>query len=216
MKSNLFALALGVLLVFGWSGQVQAQEEHYGTRPFELNFHAGAIMVDAGGESDNDTDVLFGTRAVWNAPSGWGFGASFDYVLSDADVDDDTEGLSLAVDGEDIDTSTWLYGAGIEYTFPSQSQAHFFVGAGIGAATTKLSDAPEGVEDSSTDLMVPVGGGLKWFNRTNDPSWALRADVRDNIIFRETFDADEEDSTGSEATNNFELSGGLSFLFGGN
>ena len=213
MKSTLFALALGVLLVFGWSGQAQAQEEHYGSRPMEFNVHAGALMLDSGGESSNDTDVLFGVRGVYNMPSGLGFGASFDYVLSDADLDDDTEGLTLA-DTEDLDISTWLVGAGVEYTFPSTGRAHFFLGAGVGAAITKLSDAPEGVEDSSTDLMVPVGGGLKWFF---SPGMALRADVRDNIIFTETIEGSGTSAeTKNKATNNFEFSGGLSFLFGGN
>jgi hypothetical protein len=192
MKSTLFALALGALLVFGGAGQAQAQEEHYGNRPWEFNLHAGGTEKGRGGS----VVVLFGARGVWNAPSGWGFGANFDNVV------------------EDFDVNRFLYSGEVDYTFPSSNRAHFFVGVGIGATTRKIPDEP-GRLPSHTDLLIPLAVGLKWFNRTNDPSWAIRADVRDNIYFSEAFDPDEGNSTGTEAQSNIELSVGISFLFGG-
>ncbi|MFN2383294.1 MAG: thrombospondin type 3 repeat-containing protein, partial [Gemmatimonadota bacterium] len=103
-------------------------------------------------------------------------------------------------------------------TFPSMGRTQFFVNAGVGGATTQIDDLPGADDDftreSSTELLVPVGGGLRFLNREVDPSWALRIDARDNIIFVDQFDTEEED-TDKEPTNNFELTAGLSFFFGG-
>jgi hypothetical protein len=61
--------------------------------------------------------------------------------------------------------------------------------------------------------MVPVGVGLKWYNRPSGPTWALRGDLRDNIIFVNA-DEDDVDLLGDDDTqNNWEFSGGISFLF---
>jgi hypothetical protein len=92
--------------------------------------------------------------------------------------------------------------------FPTTSPLKFFVGSGVGAATVKVSDVPEPFEDSETDLLVPLAGGVKWYSGSpGNAGWALRGEVRDNIIF---VDSGEDDS---ETTNNFEFSGGISFLF---
>lgn len=193
MRRSGYAVLLAAAALLGWTAQARAQAEHYANRPWELNLHGGAHFLD----DAEDTDVGFGARMFLNQPSGWGFGGNFDWVLSDTNIGDD-----------ELNVNTFLYSGEVEYTFPSTSQAHFFVGAGIGAATTTFDDAPAGVDDE-TDLLVPVGGGLKWFNRTNDPNWAIRVDVRDNIVFAEDAAGD------SDAQNNIEVSGGVSFLFGG-
>src|SRR5688572_24253226 len=161
---------LGLTLALGWTGQALAQEEHYANRPYELNLNGGAHFID----DADDTDVGFGARLFMNRPSGFGFGGNFTWIISNADFDEDEPG--------DNDVNTYLYSGEVEYTFGSPSQLHPFVGAGIGAATTKISDLPEDVEDSETNLHIPLAGGIKWFNRTNDPTWAIRAEIRDNII----------------------------------
>lgn len=200
-----FTVALVALFGFAWTGAAQAQEEHYGNRPYELNLNAGAHFLDSdasGGESD--TDVGFGGRIFLNQPSGWGFGGSFTYVLSNVDIDDDPDTEN------DLDVSTYLYSGEIAYTFPSGNRLHPFVNVGVGGATTKISDVPEGFDDSETNLLIPVGGGIKWFNASN--SMGIRADVRDNII---RVSGDDDAGTDSEMFHNFEVSGGISFLFGG-
>jgi len=196
-----FAVALG----FAWAGQAYAQEEHYGNRPWELNVNGGAhFWDDATFGEGSDTDFGAGARIFMNTPSGWGFGGNFTWVLANADIDDDPD-----VE-EDLDVNVYLYSAEVEYTFPAGTRLHPFVGVGVGAATVKLSDVPEGFDDSETELLVPLAGGIKWFGGSG--TWAVRAEVRDNIIF---ITGDEDLGIEDETTNNIEVSGGVSFLFGG-
>lgn len=192
-------IALAAAVGLAWTATAQAQAEHYGNHPYELNVNAGAHFIDSDGTADgkSDTDFGAGGRIFLNMPSGWGFGGNFTWVKSDEDIE-----------GTTIDINNYLYSGEVEYTFRSPSRLHPFVGVGIGAVTTKVSDVPDEFDSSDTNLLIPVGGGLKWFNQSN--SMAIRADVRDNII-RVSGDGDESDET----FHNFELSGGISFLFGG-
>ncbi len=203
MTRSALALLFGGLAL-AWSSNAHAQSpaSHYASNNVEANLHAGALFLDEA----EDTDAMVGGRLVYNLPSGWGFGGNFDWVLADTDLGE-----------QDIDTNLYLYSAEIDYTFPSTSRIHFFLGAGIGAATISYADAPEGL-DGDTNLLIPVAGGLKWFNATQRPSWALRVDLRDNIVLDQTdvdVDEDDDDDDESEATNNFEVSAGISFFFGG-
>lgn len=193
MRKSLYAIAIAALAL-GWSTTAHAQASHYTNKPIELNVHAGGFSFD-----DGDTEIMFGARAVYNMANGFGIGGNFGYV--------DAEGGNVL-----------LYSGEVDYTFPSGSQTHFFVGAGVGAATFDF-DEVEGFDiDSQTHLLVPVGGGVKWFNETHDPTWGLRADVRDNIIFVSGEDivvGGETIEGEDETTHNFEFSGGVSFFFGG-
>lgn len=200
------ALALGTI---ARPSMAQSPASHYHGNNYELNLHVGALILDddfaaALGEAD-DSDLLLGARFLYNTPPGWGFGGNFDWVPA----------ASIEVGGdEDIDVNVFLYSAEIDYTFPSPNRLHLFVGGGVGAATIALGDEPEGVEDDSeTNLLVPLAAGLKWFSRTTRQSWAFRAEIRDNIIWQETFDVDERDED-QEATHNLELSAGVSLFFG--
>ncbi|MGH7551047.1 MAG: outer membrane beta-barrel protein, partial [Gemmatimonadota bacterium] len=163
---------------------------------YELNLHGGAFNADNPENVEDDTDGLIGARMMLQYGSGWAWGGNFDWIPSNADFD-----------GEDFDVNMYLYSLGLEYMFPASGPTRFFVGSGIGAATTKVSDVPEPIEDSETNLLIPVGGGVKWYNGApSTATWALRGEVRDNIIFVDNGDD-------SEATNNFEFSGGISFIF---
>lgn len=185
-----------VALLLGVSAGARAQAEHYANRPLELNVHAGGILFDD--LLGDETEPIVGARFVYNMASGWGIGGNFDYAPLSREIFEFDDGVDL-----DVDLDVYLYSADINYTFPSETQLHAFVAAGAGAATFSVEDG-----DSDTDFLLPLGGGVKWFNRTNDPDWGVRAELRDNIIFVET--ADDTD-----ATNNFEFSGGVSFFFGG-
>lgn len=57
-------------------------------------------------------------------------------------------------------------------------------------------------------MLIPLAIGVKWFDRPADPAWGLRVELRDNLIWVEGGAGD------TDATNNFEISGGVSFLFG--
>jgi hypothetical protein len=194
MRNWRFGLALAALATLAGASAARAQGRYI--RPYELNVHAGAFFPDQ--SPNDDTEVMFGGRILVNLLSGWSFGGSFDWIPRD----------EIATGGQDINVNTYLYSGGIEYNFSSQSTTRLFVGGGLGAATTKRSDAPEAFDDSDTDLLVPLAVGIKWFDRPADPSWGIRAELRDNIIWLEHGGGE------TDATNNFEISGGVSFLFG--
>lgn len=191
MRDWRIAVALAVLVSLVGVDAAQAQGRYI--RPYELNLHAGAFFPDQG--RGDDTEAMFGGRILVNLLSGWSFGGSFDWVPRD----------ELTTSGEDIDVNTYLYSGGVEYNFHSQSTTRLFLGLGIGAATTKFSDAP-GIDDE-TDLLVPIAVGIKWFDRPADPAWGIRVELRDNLIWLDR-------GGDTDATNNFEISGGVSFLFG--
>lgn len=191
MRDWRMAVALAVLVSLVGVDTAQAQGRYI--RPYELNLHAGAFFPDQG--RGDDTEAMFGGRILVNLLSGWSFGGSFDWIPRD----------EIATTGEDIDVHTYLYSGGVEYNFHTQSTTRLFLGLGIGAATTKYSDAP-GIDDQ-TDLLVPIAVGIKWFDRPADPAWGIRVELRDNLIWLDR-------GGDTDATNNFEISGGVSFLFG--
>jgi hypothetical protein len=193
MREWRLALAAAAVLTLAGAGVAQAQGRYI--RPYEFNIHAGAFFPDQ--TRNDDTEPMFGVRMLVNLLSGWSFGGSFDWVPRN----------EIDIGPEDVDINTYLYSGGVEYNFSSQSTTRLFAGAGLGASTTKFSDAPENLDDE-TDLMVPLAVGVKWFNRPANPSWGIRAELRDNIIWF-------EDGGGeTDATNNFEISGGVSLLLG--
>lgn len=210
MKTAGFALGAALALVLTTRpAMAQSPASHYSHNNYELNLHGGALILDDDfaaslGEAD-DTDGLLGARFLYNTAPGWGFGANFDWVPA-ASID-------LRGSDEDLDINVFLYSAEVDYTFPSPNRLHFFVGGGVGAATVSLGDAPAGIDDSETDFLVPLAAGVKWFSRTTRQSWAFRAEIRDNIIWQETFDVEEQDED-PEATHNLELSAGISLFFG--
>jgi hypothetical protein len=191
MKHRRWIVAIAMIAILAGAKSAHAQGRYI--RPWELNVHAGAFFPDQ--LQNDDTELMLGARILVNLLSGWSFGGSFDWVPRN----------EIRFGNQDIDINTYLYSGGIEYNFSTQSTTRFFAGAGLGAATTKLSDVPENADDSETDFMVPLALGIKWFDRPADPSWGIRAELRDNIIWWGRDD---------DPTNNFEISGGVSFLFG--
>lgn len=168
----------------------------------ELNVHAGAMFAQEPDEPvlapfDGGIEFLVGARVVLNPDGG--------------------PGLALSGDRLSLDAGTvWLYSAALEYTFPSSRAAHLFGGIGLGGARTDFDDDfslavagdIDADLDTETDLLVPIYFGFKGFNRPTDPDWALRVEVRDNVIFA-------EDVSGStEIFNNWEVSAGFSWILG--
>jgi hypothetical protein len=191
MKDRRWIVALAAIAVLAGAKSAHAQGRY--VRPWELNVHAGAFLPDQ--LQDDDTDLMLGARILVNLLSGWSFGGSFDWIPRN----------EIRFGNQDIDVNSYLYSGGVEYNFSSQTTTRLFAGAGLGAATTKLSDVPENAEDSESHFLIPLAVGIKWFDRPADPSWGIRAELRDNIIWWGRDD---------DPTNNFEISGGVSFLFG--
>lgn len=188
---SMFVIVCSTLFLVG---PALAQRPYNPFPPYELNIHAGGLFPDEG-----DSHGLLGTRFMLHKSSGWGFGGNFDWVpISDDETRFD----------EDVDVNTFLYSFEVDYTFRSDNPLRFFAGGGLGAASTRIDDAPDEVDDLQTDFLLPLAIGLKWFNRMDNPSWAIRLDVRDNIIWFERLNGD------TDPENNWEISAGFSILFG--
>ncbi len=188
---SMFVIVCSTLFLVG---PALAQRPYNPLPPYELNLHAGGLFPD-----DDDSQGIFGTRFMLHKASGWGFGGNFDWVP----ISDEDTGLDEAVD-----VNRYLYSFEVDYTFQSTNPLRFFVGGGLGAASTRINDAPEEIDDLETDFLLPLAIGLKWFNRMDNPSWAIRFDVRDNIIWFESPNGD------TDPENNWEITGGFSILFG--
>ncbi len=203
MKRIPFAIAFTAAFIVGTSTRAAAQAAHYGPAPLEFNAHVGALFLDTPEGADSDTDPMYGVRLGYNTPSGFGLAGNLDWVPGERNVS-----------GTDIDVNTWLYSGELNYTFASSRRVHPCVAAGVGAATRTFSDLPDDDDDieSQTDLMIPFGGGIKWFSQSN--RWGIRTEIRDNmVLLTDVFDEEEGDED-TEATHNVELSGGISFFFG--
>jgi opacity protein-like surface antigen len=196
---NRLSLVAAVGLLLSLLAAAPARAQNW----YELNGHLGGLRYDI---ENSDTDVALGGRMMLQYRNGFAWGGNFDWI-SVAEIPTGPN--------DDVDLNLYLYSFGVEYMFPTASQLKFFVASGVGAATFKATDVGvSGDEDlSQTELMVPVGVGLKWYNRLSSPTWALRGDLRDNIIFVNA-DEDDVDLLGDDDTqNNWEFSGGISFLF---
>ncbi|HUP00808.1 MAG TPA: hypothetical protein VM737_04720 [Gemmatimonadota bacterium] len=209
MRTGTLALAIFALAT-GASAQTPgrttgtpgARTDHW-----ELNVHAATLLDNLFENSGGAYQV--GARIVRNMAFGLGVGGNFDYVrTSDVLVGPGLSGLRADL---------YLFSFEIDYAIPVSNQADFFLGAGVGGATVRFSEfafAPSNFAPSSTGQLIPLAAGFKVRNRADDPSWAFRFDVRDNIIFLNTFDPAEGEQD-PEPRNNWELSAGFSFLFGG-
>lgn len=187
MRARVLCPAIAAALLMPATASAQSPASHYAARPWEANFHLGALLLDD--EFTGEETLMVGARIVRNWPSGWGIGGNFDYAEPEDRVD-----------------LTMLSGE-VDYTFGSRTRAHFFVGLGLGVAIVSLDDDDddddEDDDDSESELLVPLVVGVKWFQRTRNPFWALRGELRDNIIR-----FDQADRT----THNVELSGGISIF----
>ncbi|CAN5300669.1 hypothetical protein BH18GEM1_BH18GEM1_18970 [soil metagenome] len=203
-------LPTAMLAVMGlaWPVGVSAQAPGKPLRfsGWELNLHAATLFDNLFEESGQV--IQAGARVLRATASGFGFGGNFDYArTTDVLVSPGLSGLTA---------NLLLFSAEVDYTIPVSPRAEFFVGAGVGGVSLQFSTpptAPANFAESSTGQLVPVAAGFRLRNREVDPSWAIRFDARDNIIFLTTIDPASR-AESQEPRNNFELSGGFSFLFG--
>lgn len=187
-----------VALVAGlaWSADATAQS------PFELNLHVGGVSFDGGDAERGDNELMVGARIEKHFGSGISFGGVFDWTQVEEAVD------------------VYFYSVDLTYTFARDSKVRPFVGGGAGAATFSF-DSESGADvqlargpglvlasevhfEDTTELMVPVGGGISFWNDARRPTWGVRGEVKDNIVFAE-----------EEQTHNITFTGGISFFFGG-
>jgi hypothetical protein len=168
----------------------------------EFNVHGATLVGDLFEDSGNA--LQFGTRVLYRTNSGLSFGGNLDWATADNIL------IRAGLDG--LSANILMYSFEIDYATRVSPRADFFFGGGLGAATVQFDGASD--VQNSTGTLVPIGGGIKLLNRPVDPSWAFRVDVRDNIIVRTIIDPVTQAET-DEARHNWELSAGISFLFGG-
>jgi opacity protein-like surface antigen len=193
VTASLIVLALVPLT----ASKALAQDRLDLSSALEINVHGGAAFLD-----ELESNELFGgATALLHVGSGIALGGTVDWVGTtiDEDEDDDEEGL---------DATLWYYSAELAYGFPTVTQAQFYglIGAGVARFQpgSDLEDA--GVEDES-NVMVPVGVGVRWLNSKDDPSWGATFDIRDRIVYSD----DEE----TKVSNDWSVAFGLSLLLGG-
>jgi opacity protein-like surface antigen len=163
----------------------------------EINAHGGVAFLD-----ELETNEPFGGgTALIHVGSGIALGGTVDWVGTTVDLDEE--------DDEDGESATlWYYSAELHYGFPSVTQAQFYGLIGAGVAKFQPSEELEdlGVEDES-DIMVPVGVGVRWLNSKEDPSWGATLEIRDRIIY-----IDEEET---KVSNDWSIAIGFSIVLGG-
>ena len=179
------------------------------TGTWELALQGGALRHDRFDETS--TDPSAGFRLARYTDGGWGLGAALDWARG-SDPGHKVEGATV-----DVDLDQLLYAFTVDRTFAPTPRTRLALGSGVGGATARYRGLPgpaDGiVDESETALFVPVGAGFKLLNRAAGPSWALRMDVRDAMVF-----ADGDDPTGRErdgVVHQWQASAGVSFFFGG-
>jgi hypothetical protein len=155
--------------------------------------HGGGLFLDG-----LETNELYaGGTALLHFGSGIAVGGTADWA-----------GTTVEEGDEDLDATIWYYSGELSYGFPSVTQAQFygFIGAGVARFQpgSELEDA--GAEDES-NVMVPVGFGVRWLNDKLDPSWGANLEIRDRVVY-----VDEEDT---KVSNDWSISLGLSLILGG-
>ncbi|MDX1624344.1 MAG: hypothetical protein R3199_10250 [Gemmatimonadota bacterium] len=164
----------------------------------EVAAHGGAIRFDVEG-----TEPSLGGRVGIHFANGLGLGVALDWASR-----------RIEFEGQSADADTWLYAAEARYTIPSTTPANFFVFGGLGQARFEPGPLEEiaGAE-ATEELLIPIGLGILWANHPGPSWWAIRAELRDNIIL---LDASEEHGRDDDAvTNNYALAVGLAVLLGG-
>lgn len=171
---------------------------------WEANLHGATLLNDLFEEGGNGLQA--GARLLYTTPWRVTLGGNFDWARLDEVGPGFAEGATADL---------LMYSAEVGYAAPVSPRADLLLAAGIGAVTVRLRDetSPAGTL-TSTGQLIPVGLGVRVRNREQGATWAIRADVRDDIILLDVRDplSGEVDQ---EPRHNLELSAGVSFLFGG-
>jgi len=165
-------------------------------RWIEVEAHGSYLRIDSEG-----WEPLAGGRVALHLPSGLGFGATAGFTRRSVEFGGATE-----------DADVLIATADLIYLLRSVTRANLYGTIGAGAARFDASPAQiaAGGEDN-TELVIPVGFGILWYNHPGGNWWGIRTEIRDNIVFHR---ADAELGTDNAVANDWELSVGLALLFG--
>jgi len=192
-------LLLGLLLTAIVPAGARAQDEDEIVGPgrwVEVEAHGGFLRFDPGGFAR-----LMGGRVTFHTPSGIGFGGTAGFAKRPVDFA-----------GESEDADAWIATADLVYMLPSVTRANIYGLIGVGAARYDPSPAEEAAGGGKeTEIVLPVGLGILWYAHPGGNWWAIRSELRDNIVFVR---GDPDLGTDNAIANNWEISVGLALLFG--
>lgn len=191
------ALTTSILLALATPAIAQDDDELVGPgKSFQIEGHGGMLRFDGEG-----WEPSYGARAALHFRNGLGIGASATMAKHSVDFAGETE-----------DVDALIATAEILYLLPSASRANFYglLGGGIARFDATEAEIAAGGEDA-TEITIPVGGGILWYNHAHGNWLAIRAEVRDNIVFLR---GDTDLGTENAIANDWELSLGLALLFG--
>jgi hypothetical protein len=192
------------LLLIGYTSGVSAQETPaQKAASWELNGHGAALRTGLFEESGQALQA--GGRLARNFANGLSIGGNVDWASTNDVTLTPFAGLTATL---------LLTSAEIGYQFDAAPRVRLFLSGGAGIARLAIQDPPPSVTESSTGLLIPVGGGIKIHNRPVAPTWALRFDLRDNVILLEEAHSIDGNAQ-AEPRHNVEVSAGFSFLLGG-
>jgi opacity protein-like surface antigen len=199
MKRRSITLLLATVLVVALAPMARAQDDEEPVGPgrwIEVEGHGSYLRFDGAG-----WEPLLGARVALHFPNGLGIGGSAGMTRRSVDIEDETEEGDVLIATGDL-----------LYLLPSVTRANIYgtIGAGAVRFDATETQAEAGVEDI-TELVIPVGVGILWYNHPGGSWLAVRSEIRDNIIFlRGDSDVDEDNAI----TNNWEFSVGLALLLG--
>lgn len=172
---------------------------------WEFNVHGATLLDDLFPESGGS--IQAGARLVHTTPWRLTVGGNFDWAR--------TQEVVLGGTG-DMSADLVLVSGELGYAAPVSPRTDLMLAAGAGSAMIRLHDIPvgAGLLEESSGLLIPIGAGVRFRNRPEAASWAIRADVRDQVIFLDVVDPTSGD-VDPEPRHNWEISAGVSLLFGG-
>lgn len=211
-KAVCFCAFAGLLMAAPASAQVQVDLTPYAGVYLPVSDLIEETFVDPDlgtidGAVSHKTGLLFGGRANFWFPSGFGLEANFAYALSDVEVSGEVGGVTGSVD---LDASAWVAAGKAAYRFTPQMGAapyYIYVKGGI-AFIGHTGDAWEDV-DGTTDI-----GGVLGIGVAIDVSEmvAISLDAED-YIYSAKF-GEDPDETDSKLQNDLVLTGGLVIKLG--
>jgi hypothetical protein len=172
---------------------------------WELNVHGATLLGDLFPESGSS--IQAGARLVHTTPWRLTVGGNFDWARTQEVVLGGTS---------DVSADLVLVSGEIGYAAPVSPRTDLMLAAGAGSAMVRLYDVPAGTSllEESSGLLIPVGAGIRFRNRPEAATWAIRADLRDQVVFLDVVDPTSGE-VDPEPRHNWEISAGVSLLFGG-
>lgn len=155
----------GTVRIAAPAGSAGAQER--GVPDLELDLHATGVGGRLPAESFHpfeDPRLLFGGTVLKGVSRNWSLG------------------VGVEIGWVDQDWTTYVYHARVQRRLALAGGFDLSAAAGLGGLTSRLD--VRGVEETETDLLVPLAVGVAW-RPDPESSWGLRATFTDWVVREE-------------------------------